>query len=320
MERVLFITSTRIGDAIINSGVLAHLIETRPEARFTIACGPLAASLFREAPRLERIIEMRKKPMGRHWIDLWRETVGTSWDLVVDLRCSATAWMLRARERRILRQSSTPIAKVIEAASVLKLQDTPPAPRLWLSDAHRAEAVSRLPDLPAGEQYLAICPSASWIFKVWPAEKFAEFILRFTGPDGVMPHATVVMLGGPGDEMYAQPIRDALPEVDFVDLLGLGLPETAACLERTRLYVGNDSGLMHMSAAAGVPTLGLFGPSDDRCYGPWGAHCDLVRGPASFEEIDAAHDDRRKASQSLLADLSVETVYDAAKCLYERTA
>jgi len=57
MERVLFITSTRIGDAIINSGVLAHLIETRPEARFTIACGPLAASLFREVPRLERIIE-----------------------------------------------------------------------------------------------------------------------------------------------------------------------------------------------------------------------------------------------------------------------
>ena len=319
MERVLFITSTRIGDAIINSGVLNHLVETRPDARFTIACGPLAASLFAHVPRLERIIVMAKKPAGGHWFDLWRATVGTQWDLVVDMRCSATAWVLRADERRILRQSSEPVAKVIEAASVLGLQDTPPAPVMWLSDAHRDEARRRLPDLPDGGRYLAICPSASWIFKVWPAEKFAEFILRFTGPDGEMPRARVVMLGGPGDAMYAQPIYDALPEVDFVDLLGLGLPETAACLERARLYVGNDSGLMHMSAAVGTPTLGLFGPSDDRCYGPWGSHCDQVRGPASFEEIDRSHSDRRKHPESLLADLEVDTVYEAAQRLYERT-
>ena len=316
MQRVLFITSTRIGDAIINSGVLDHLVRTRPEARFTIACGPLAASLFTETPRLERIIIMRKKKAGMHWWNLWRETADTQWDLIVDLRCSATAWLLRAKERRILKQSPVAIPKVEEAASVLALAPAPD-PKLHFSDAVRAEAAERL---PGTGPYLAICPSASWIFKVWPAEKFAEFILKFTAPDGEMPGAHVVMLGGPGDELYAQPIYDALPEIEFVDLLGLGLPETAACIERCRLYVGNDSGLMHMAAAVGTPTLGLFGPSDDRCYAPWGAHTDAVRGPASFEEIDSAHDDRRKPPESLLADLAVDTVYDAAKALYERTA
>jgi lipopolysaccharide heptosyltransferase III len=316
MQRVLFITSTRIGDAIINSGVLDHLVRTRPEARFTIACGPLAASLFTETPRLERIIIMRKKKAGMHWWNLWRETADTQWDLIVDLRCSATAWFLRAKERRILKQSPVAIPKVEEAASVLALAPAPD-PKLHFSDAVRAEAAERL---PGTGPYLAICPSASWIFKVWPAEKFAEFILKFTAPDGEMPGAHVVMLGGPGDELYAQPIYDALPEIEFVDLLGLGLPETAACIERCRLYVGNDSGLMHMAAAVGTPTLGLFGPSDDRCYAPWGAHTDAVRGPASFEEIDSAHDDRRKHPESLLADLAVDTVYDAAKALYERTA
>ncbi len=316
MERVLFITSTRIGDAIINSGVLNHLVETRPDARFTIACGPLAASLFAAVPRLEQIIVMAKKPAGGHWFDLWRQTVGTEWDLVVDLRCSATAWLLRARERRILRQADKQVHKVIEAASVLGLEDTPPDPGLWLSEADRAAALEHMPE---GPDYLAICPSASWIFKVWPAEKFAEFILRFTGPDGVMPGARVVMLGGPHDAAYAQPIYDALPEFDFIDLLGLGLPETAACLARARLYVGNDSGLMHMSAAMGTPTLGLFGPSDDRCYAPWGDHCEAVRGPATFDEIDRAHCDRRKHPESLLADLAVDTVYDAARSLFERT-
>ena len=316
MERVLFITSTRIGDAIINSGVLDHLVRSRPQARFTIACGPLAASLFTETPRLDRIIVMRKKQAGLHWWDLWRQTMGSHWDLVVDLRCSGTAWFLRARRRRILKQFRTPIPKVAEAASVLAL-DPPPDPHLYLSDQVRAEAVERL---PGDGPHLAICPSASWVFKVWPAASFAEFIRRFTAPDGVMPGARVVMLGGPGDEVYAQPIFDALPQTEFVDLLGLGLPETAACLERCRLYVGNDSGLMHMAAAVNTPTLGLFGPSDDRCYAPWGAHTDAVRGPATFEEIDSAHEDRRQHPESLLADLTVDTVYTAAKALFERTA
>lgn len=313
---MLFITSTRIGDAIINSGLLDHLVRTRPEARFTIACGPLAASLFAETPRLDQVIIMRKEKNGGHWFKLWRQTVGTSWDLIVDLRCSATAWFLRAHERRILKQSKTPINKVIEAASVLKL-DPPPDPKIHLSDGQRIEAERRLPGNRG--QYLAICPSASWVFKTWPGDKFADFIRRFIAEDGVMPGASIVMLGGPDDHHYAQPIYDALPQTTFVDLLGLGLPETAACLERTRLYVGNDSGLMHMSAAMGTPTLGLFGPSDDRCYGPWGAHCELVRGEASFSEIAAAHDDRMHHHESLLADLAVETVYDAAERLFERT-
>ncbi|WP_417484095.1 glycosyltransferase family 9 protein [Maricaulis salignorans] len=316
MQRVLFITSTRIGDAIINSGVLDHLVRTRPQARFTIACGPLAASLFTETPRLDRIIVMRKKKAGLHWWDLWCRTVGTKWDLVVDLRSSVTGCFLRAGQRRILKKSKTPIPKVAEAASVLAL-DPPPDPRLYLSEAVRAQAADRL---PGDGPYLAICPSASWIFKVWPAESFAAFIRRFTAPGGVMPGASVVMLGGPGDAVYAQPVFDALPQTRFIDLVGLGLPETAACLQRCRLYVGNDSGLMHMAAAVGTPTLGLFGPSDDRCYAPWGGHTDAVRGPASFAEIDGAHDDRRQHPESLLADLTVDTVYDAAKALFERTA
>ncbi len=315
MKRILFITSTRIGDAIINSGVLDYLVRSRPQASFTIACGPLAASLFTETPRLDRIIVMRKKKAGLHWWDLWRETAGTRWDLVVDLRCSATGWFLHAKQRRILKKHGTPIPKVAEAANVLAL-DPPPDPRLYLSEQVRAQAARRLPD---DGPYLAICPSASLVFKVWPGDRFAGFINRFTALDGVMPGARVVMLGGPGDEVYAQPICDALPEVEFVDLLGLGLPETAACLERCRLYVGNDSGLMHMAAAVGTPTLGLFGPSDDRCYAPWGRYTDAVRGSATYEEIDSAHDDRRQHPESLLADLTVDRVYHAAQALFERT-
>ncbi|WP_272910994.1 glycosyltransferase family 9 protein, partial [Falsiroseomonas oryziterrae] len=56
-----------------------------------------------------------------------------------------------------------------------------------------------------------------------------------------------------------------------VDLVGtLTLPEVAAVLRRAALYLGNDSGLMQLAAAAGAPVVGLFGQSDAREYGPTG--------------------------------------------------
>ena len=57
------------------------------------------------------------------------------------------------------------------------------------------------------------------------------------------------------------------------------LPEAAALLARARLFVGNDSGLMHLSAAAGAPTLGLFGPTPAGEYGPIGRAARAVVSP-----------------------------------------
>src|SRR5437868_5041793 len=80
--RILFITATRIGDAVLSTGVLRYLVDTYPAARFTIACGPLAASLFAGVPRLDDIIVLDKRPMLGHWLALWRRTCGTRWDVV----------------------------------------------------------------------------------------------------------------------------------------------------------------------------------------------------------------------------------------------
>ncbi|WP_339740685.1 glycosyltransferase family 9 protein [uncultured Maricaulis sp.] len=316
MQNILLITSTRIGDAIINSGVLRYLVETRPGARFTIACGPLAAPLFAAVPRLERVIVMSKKKAGAHWFDLWRATVGQKWDLVVDLRCSATAWALLAKERRILQQTSAPIHKVAEAARVLGI-DTVPDPKIYLSDAARERAAELLPE---GAPVLAICPSASMPYKVWPGTRFAELVKRLIAPGGAMAGARVAIFGGPGDEVAAAPIHAILPDAGLLDFTGqLGLMEVAACLQRARLFIGNDSGLMHMAAAMKTPTLGLFGPSDERRYGPYGAHCAIVRGAAGFAEIDAAFADRRQHPDSLLLDLEVDAANEAATALLQRT-
>src|SRR5258708_37427898 len=97
--KILFVTARRIGDAVLSTGVLGHLIERHPNSRFTIAAGPAAAPLFESVPRLDRLIVVEKRRWSLHWLGLYAAVVGTRWDLVVDLRGSALPYVLRAGKR-----------------------------------------------------------------------------------------------------------------------------------------------------------------------------------------------------------------------------
>ena len=319
MTRILFITSTRIGDCILSTGLYQHLAVTRPEARITVACGPLGAPVFRAAPALERIITVAKSPTGHrgHWWRLWREVCGVRWDLVVDLRGSAIAYTLRARERRVHSgESIEPIHKVEELGQVLGLDPAPP-PALWLDHQAHEDAVRFLG--PDTRRVLAIAPAAAVPSKAWAPERFAELAERLTAPFGPLPGARVAVLGGPGDEAAAALLLARLgPERSISGVGKLDLLAAAAVVARSKLYVGADSGLGHAAAAVGAPVLSLFGPTDERRYAPWGGAVHVVRGE-SYEELSArAERDGREVSQ--LGELSVEHAFLAAQSLLLRTA
>jgi heptosyltransferase III len=90
----------------------------------------------------------------------------------------------------------------------------------------------------------------------------------------------------------------------------------AACLQRCALYIGNDGGQMHLSAAAGVPTLGLFGPTPAHHYRPWGERSDYVQAPEPFEGLEARIPEAMKAGLSLMTGITVDAVESAARRLY----
>ncbi|MCG8441449.1 MAG: glycosyltransferase family 9 protein [Caulobacterales bacterium] len=314
MGRVLYVTSTRIGDAVLASGVLAHLVEALPSARFTIAAGPLAAPLFRAAPRRDETIVMTKQRSGGHWLELWRRTVGRRWDMVVDLRGSRTSWFLRAGRRVIAARPRVDRHKVVEAGEVLRLS-SPPAPQLWF-DAAARDAAERA--LPPGPPILALAPAASAPFKEWPPERFAALAERLVGQSGPLQGGRVVIFGGPGDAATGAAVARGVAGGEVIDLTGkLGLLEAAACIAKARLFVGNDSGLMHLAAAARAPTLGLFGPTDERVYGPWGGRARALRAGG---QVDAAERERlRFAPESLMGELTLAAVADAAHTLLADT-
>jgi ADP-heptose:LPS heptosyltransferase len=314
-RRLLFVTSTRIGDAVLSTGLLDHLITEMEGPRVTVACGPLAAPLFAGVPGLEEVISMPKRRRGGHWWDLWRRIAGTRWDTVVDLRRSALVYLLPfARRRRVLGRVPDDRHRVEAIASVVGLADHPPPPRLWTLPRHEARA-----DLlfgADGDPVLAIGPTANWRAKMWRAAHFAALVDRLTGPRGPLPGARIAVLGGPGEEAQARPVLEAVPPMRRLDLVGgEDLLTVFACLKRCALYVGNDSALMHMAAAAGIPTLGLFGPSREEHFGPWGARAAAVRTVASHAQLVPPGVDMRHAD-SLMDSLTVDMAEAAARrCL-----
>lgn len=313
---ILIVGPTRIGDAVLASGLVKKLADEAPGARFTIAVGPAAAPLFREVPGLDELIVMEKRPWSGHWFSLWNRVRRQRWSLIIDMRGSALSDFLRRERRAVHKKSAEPTHKVIEAARLLTLEADPPAPYLFTSDEIEARADELVGH---GGPILAMGPAANWMGKAWPIERYGRLANELLDADGPMAGARLMILGGPDDVRYVEPLTQAMPRDRLIDLTGQADLLTAyACLKRVRLFVGNDSGLMHLAAAAGAPTVGLFGPSDDRLYAPWGEHVRTVRGPREFEQFKQVDPGLNQAIGHMM-DLPVAKVLAAAKDLLDET-
>jgi len=314
--RILFVTSTRIGDAVLSTGLLAYLVERFPGARLTIAAGPVAAPLFETVPGLERLLVVRKRRGALHWLQLYAAVAGQRWDLVVDLRGSALAWLLRTGERRVTAKGDAAKHRVEQLARLFDL-DPPPSPTLWLASTHEARAAALV---PPGGPVLAIGPAANWRGKQWRAGRFAELALALTAPTGLVPAARIAVMAAAHEREQAQPLLAAVPPVRVIDLVGhTDLLTAAAVLRRCAMFIGNDTGLMHVAAASGVPTLGLFGPSPPEQYAPWGRWTAIVRTAQPRETMFGPGFDPL-TTDTLMDTLSVEMAAAAAGALWRRAA
>ncbi len=311
VRKILFITSSRIGDAVLSSGLLDYVHEEYPDARITICCGSLVVSMFEGVPALERIIPIKKQRYNKHWYELWKEIVGTHFDIVIDLRNSIVSRLICARQRYIYgSRIDKSIAKVLQNASVMNL-DPAPAPKMWFTDAQKQRAAELIPD---GGGVFGVGPTSNWVGKTWPQDRFIEIIDWMIGKGGLMEGARVAVFAAPGEEAVARQVLESVPEGQRLDIIARGTPgDAAACLERCDFYIGNDSGLMHCSAAVGTPTLGLFGPGYPDIYGPWGEHTAIARTPETVYELTGYEGYDSKTCGCLMESLTVEHVKDVIK-------
>lgn len=130
--------------------------------------------------------------------------------------------------------------------------------------------------------FFVLHPSSGSPRKNWPAENFAAVARGLREGRGLTP----VILGGEADGETLAELRRIVGEKDAIFIENAPLDEVAAILSRAAVYIGNDSGITHLAAMLGVPTVALFGPTDPRVWGPRGQRVNTISGTAPCAPCD----------------------------------
>jgi ADP-heptose:LPS heptosyltransferase len=127
-------------------------------------------------------------------------------------------------------------------------------------------------DTLRGRPYAVIHPAALMETKRWAADRFGAVARELLAQN-----LTVVLTCGRGEESIVGKVAQEVSPVTI--LLGLRIPELAELIRGARLFVGNDSGPMHLAAAVGTPTVAVWGSSDSTRWRPWSVRHQVVQNP-----------------------------------------
>jgi heptosyltransferase I len=146
-------------------------------------------------------------------------------------------------------------------------------------------------------------PGAGWGAKRWPAERYGRVArqLKESGPAAILNY-------GPGEEYLAREAEAA--SEGAARAMKCSISELIALTRRARLFIGGDTGPMHLAAALQVPVVAIFGPTDPARNGPYGTRSIVLRNPAS----PTSHARVAKPDDGML-EIGVDAVVDAARTL-----
>jgi heptosyltransferase-2 len=280
---VLFLRLSSIGDIVLTEPAVAAFHEAYPSAEIGYAVKARFADLVSSHPAISRVHALGEESGAL--TALTRDVRGVGYSALVDLhRNIRTARIARAsgvplrshyrkRElpdairvrliKRPFRASRLLVRRYLDALRPLGIDAPVRRPKLYVDsdDAAAADGLLTCAEV-AGGRFAAVVPGAVWATKRWPAERFAAVAAGIVSDLGLR----VLLLGSETERELCGQVGSMAGE-GAVNLAGeTTLGQMAAVIARSRVFVGNDSGPMHMSMALGVPTVALFGPTDPRQF------------------------------------------------------
>jgi lipopolysaccharide heptosyltransferase II len=166
-----------------------------------------------------------------------------------------------------LKKSQYRVEYFFKTFSSLKLDapDREFAPLISQEDDATTQEVLRDMGLDMGEEFLTLHPGTSKVERGWHAERFGILCQRLTKEGG----ARLVLLGTQKEAQLLDRIKNSAPPGTIKVVPPVNLRVLAGLLRKSRMFIGNDSGMMHLAAMVGVPVLGIFGPGSPETTGPY---------------------------------------------------
>ncbi len=289
---VTIVRTGGLGDTILVLPTLAILREAYPNATFTLIGSTWAEALQPLVPFAARTVHIdRVFPPARHGGHLLNVFAASDAVIVYTATSESdfVSYVRRACPGPVLICPVMPAAGIHAArhlakvvASVPSGPDALPMPTLQCPHGDRLQARGWLyQQIGHGVHPIAVHPGSGGKWKCWPAQQFAELAARLQVP--------VLLVEGPADSEVCREFAEVLPKsVPAARAAGVSLSHLAALLAESRGYIGNDSGVSHLAAALGVPTVAVFGPTDPAVWAPRGPDVSIVtaRGDTSWPTVD----------------------------------
>jgi heptosyltransferase I len=147
-------------------------------------------------------------------------------------------------------------------------------------------------------------------FKRWPMERYAELIARIHHE---LQERTII-LWGPGEKEAARQLKEMSGDSAYL-ACPTNIPELFALLGKVRIYIGGDTGVMHLAAAAGTQVIAIFGPTDFKINGPYGKEHTILR-----EDVPCSPCKKRDCGdRQCLNAITVERIFEAANIVLKRS-
>jgi len=295
-DKILIRAPNWVGDAVLSIPAMKAVREHFSEAEITLLVRPWVAGLFTSAPFIDKLWSEEKPSSLSSWRRITRDIRGRGFDLAllfpnsfesalmiflggvpqrIGYATDARRWLLTEsiapdKDPRHQTQYYLDLVKILSAGT------DRPSIEIQATSVERSVARELLSaeGIPSGARFLVLNPGAAYgSAKRWHEDRFADA----AGSLASEFHLLVVLIGSEKERSIAERIRERMKAPAAI-LNGKTTLETLiGLLAESSLMITNDSGPMHIAAALGVPTVAVFGSTDERVTGPFGPRTRIVK-------------------------------------------
>ncbi len=269
VDKILVMSLTNLGDVILTCPVVDVLLETYPHAKITLIVGPKGPALFAGHPRIEALVyDKHSSPLSQlRWFSQLRRR---KFDAVIDLRNTALTVFFAAKygTHPLIHVSKEPHLKeqhLNRLRSAFK-GDLPKAEALSIKiyDEDLKACQTHVWDKLRSKEYVLMAPGAADSAKRWDPLGFAQVANKIA-----LHGLDIVVVGGKEEHELIETIKKNTQAKLIIAEGVLNLRQMVPIINKAKLVIAHDSGLMHLASYLNRPVVGLWGPTDHTKSHPW---------------------------------------------------